>query len=132
MNELKPSTKIKLLISGSDMSESEKKEMYFFLCELEEKNRKLDDQCNVILDAMSNIVMIREQSQIKPEPYSNYFIIDGNFNQIPENIYSDLNKLQKNLFENGIDVIIRNISVIKKFIAKKRRGIWVKENISTL
>jgi hypothetical protein len=41
MSEVKPSTKIKFLISGSNLAEPEKKEMYFYLCELEKEHERM-------------------------------------------------------------------------------------------
>ena len=55
MNDLKPSTKIKLLISGSDMSESEKKEMYFYICELEKEHEQMKQALSKIKDVFEKL-----------------------------------------------------------------------------
>lgn len=55
MNELKPSTRIKLLISGSDFPEIEKEEMYFFLCELEKEHEQMKQALSKIKDAFEKL-----------------------------------------------------------------------------
>jgi len=55
MSELKKSTKIKLLISGSNLSEKEKKEMYFYFCELEKDLERMKHVLSKLTDALKNL-----------------------------------------------------------------------------